>query len=82
MQLSTNCTWLRVTVSACRDLSVAGGKGRERRRTVWKESIADGMKKLKFGGEDAQDQWIMVCGILGNHPMVQSCNAKARNLKR
>jgi len=67
-------------VSACRDLSVAGEKGRGRRRTTWKECVADDMRKMELRREDAQDRVLWKNSILGNRPTRAS--AETRTLKR
>jgi len=43
-------------VSACRDMVVAGQRGRGRGRKTWKECVADEMKKLRLKMKDAQDR--------------------------
>lgn len=67
-------------VSACRDLLVAGEKGRGRARKTWKECVADDMRKMKLRREDAQDRGLWRSGILGNRPTRAS--AETRTLKR
>ncbi len=67
-------------VSACRDMSVAGERGRGRSRKTWKECIADDMRKMKLRREDAQDHVLWRSGILGNRPTRAS--AETRTLKR
>ena len=67
-------------VSACRDLSVAGAKGKGRGRKTWKECVADDMRKMKLKREDAQDRGLWRSGILGNRPTRAS--AETRTLKR
>jgi hypothetical protein len=70
------CDW----VSACRDLSVAGAKGRGRSRKTWKECVVDDMRKMNLKREDAQDRGLWRSGILGNRPTRAS--AETRTLKR
>jgi len=67
-------------ISACRDLSVAGEKRRGRRRTTWKECVADDMRKMELRREDAQDRVLWKNSILGNRPTRAS--AETRTLKR
>ena len=67
-------------VSACRDLSVAGEKGRGRGRKTWKECVADDMRKMELRREDAQDRVLWKNSILGNRPTRAS--AETRTLKR
>ena len=67
-------------VSACRDMSVTGQRGRGRGRKTWKECIYDDMKKMKLRKEDAQDRGLWRSGILGNRPTRAS--AETPTLKR
>jgi hypothetical protein len=67
-------------VSACRDLSAAGVKGRGRGRKTWKECVADDMRKMELRKEDAQDEVLWKNGILGNPP--NRASAETRTLKR
>ena len=69
-------------VSACRDITVAGEKGRGRSRKTWKECIMDDMRRMGFRKEDAQDRVVGLwrSGILGNRPT--RANAETRTLKR
>ena len=67
-------------VSACRNLVVAGKKGRDRGRKTWKECVADDIRKLNLRKEDAQDRNIWRSDILGNRPIRAS--AETRTLRR
>ena len=67
-------------VSACRDLSVAGEKGRGRGRKTWKECVSSDMRKMELRREDAQDRVLWKNSILGNRPTRAS--AETRTLKR
>ena len=67
-------------VSACRDLSVAGAKGRGKGRKTWKECVVDDMRKMNLRIEDAQDRGLWRSGILGNRPTRAS--AGEQTLKR
>ena len=40
-------------VSACRDMTVVGERGKGRGRKIWKECIADDMRRMKLRKEDA-----------------------------
>lgn len=66
--------------SACRDVIVAGERGRGRGRKTWKECVVDDMSKMKLRREDAQDRDVWRSGILGNRPTRAS--AETRTLKR
>ena len=67
-------------VSACRDMSVVGKRGRGRGRKTWNECIVDDMKKMELRREDAQDRGLWRSGILGRRPTRAS--AETRTLKR
>ena len=67
-------------VSACRNVTVAGERGRGRGRKTWKECVADDMRRMGLRREDAQDRDVWRSGILGNRPTRAS--AETRTLKR
>ena len=67
-------------VSACRDMTVVGDRGKGRGRKTWKECVMDDLRKTKLRREDAQDRDVWRSGILGNRPTRAS--AETRTLKR
>ena len=70
------CDW----VSVCRDIAVAGERGRGRGKQTWEECTADDMRKTNLRKEDARDRGLRRSGIFGNRPTC--ANAEARTLKR
>ena len=66
-------------VSACRNMTVAGERGRGRGRKKWKECVADDMKRLNLKQEDTQDRTVWRGGILGNRPTRASVNKRTLN---
>jgi hypothetical protein len=55
-------------VSACRNMTVSGERGRGRGRKTWKECVTDDMRQLRLRQEDAQDRAVWRSGILGSRP--------------
>jgi len=55
-------------VSACRDMVVAGKRGRGRGKKTWKECAADDMKQLRLEREDAQDRAVWRYSFLEKRP--------------
>ena len=52
-------------VSACREIKVAGSRGRGRGRKKWKECVDDDMRRLGLKRETAQDRAVWRSAIVG-----------------
>jgi hypothetical protein len=52
-------------VSACREIEVAGSRGRGRGRKKWKECVDDDMRRLGLKKETAQDRAVWRSAIVG-----------------
>ena len=48
--------YIGVSLQPCRNMVVAGERGRSRGRKTWKECVVDDMRKLRLKQEDAQDR--------------------------
>ena len=53
-------------VSACREITIEGSRGRGRGRKTWWECVVDDMKRLRLRKEDAQDRALWRRAILGD----------------
>ena len=53
-------------VSACREITIEGSRGRGRGRKTWRECVVDDMKRLRLRKEDAQDRALWRRAILGD----------------
>ena len=52
-------------VSACRNLEVAGSRGRGRPKMTWRARLNEDVKDMRLRPEMAIDREKMRCGILG-----------------
>ena len=55
-------------VSACRNLEVAGSRGRGRPRMTWRARLDGDMKDMGLRPEMAMDREMWRCGIMGRTP--------------
>jgi len=67
-------------VARCRDMVIAGNRGRGRGRKTWMQCVEEDMQVLGLKREDASDRATWRCGILGNRP-TRACTDK-RTLNR